>query len=233
MQIICLMATVLLAACQSVRPSPTPTSERVAPSTPTEATAEEVEAQPADTAGLTQFQDTCGCMGGGVASIPPAIPGLIQLPDPLDEPEYYCIDVPGFNRSLNVQADLMAHTCKPGADDEMFLMDAPAPGQISMPAYTLCMEARGTEAGAPVHLAECSATPLQKFQYTDDAQIRLDNGDAGGLCLTVASGPGTPTGGPSHLRRDLMLEACDQVEAARSRWTVGSSTVVEPAAEER
>ena len=48
---------------------------------------------------------------------------LIQLADALDEPQYYCIDVPGFGDRLNLGAALMAHTCKPGAADEMFAVN--------------------------------------------------------------------------------------------------------------
>ena len=68
---------------------------------------------------------------------------LLQLIDPLDEPEFYCVDVPGFRDSLQTDRPLQAHTCKPGADDELFLFNRPADGQISMPAYDLCMEAEG------------------------------------------------------------------------------------------
>ena len=160
------------------------------------------------------------------ANLSPATVGLIQLKDPLDEPEFYCVDVPGFGRNLNLQGALTAHTCKPGADDEMFLLDAPSPGQISMPAYNLCMEAGSAIPGSTVHLADCSAAPIQQFQYTESSQILLVNNTGEALCLTVASEVREPTGGPSHLRRDLTLESCDLAEAARSRWTVGSATVV-------
>ena len=95
-----------------------------------------------------------------------------------------------------------------------------------MPAYNLCMEAGGPEAGHTLHLADCSSARLQQFRYFDIGQIRLAHGSVGGLCLTVASGAGEPTGGPSHLRRGLTMEACDQVDAARSLWTVGSPVVV-------
>jgi len=158
---------------------------------------------------------------------PPAVTGLIQLRDPLDEPEFYCVDVPGFGRSLNLQGALTAHTCKPGADDEMFLMNSPATGLINMPAYDLCMKASDAEPGASLLLAPCSEEPLQQFLYENSGQIRLEQGSAEGeLCLNVSPEAGEPTGGPSHLRRDLTLEACDQADAARSLWTVGSPTVV-------
>ena len=157
----------------------------------------------------------------------PVVTGLIQLRDPLDEPEFYCVDVPGFGRSLNLQGALTAHTCKPGADDEMFLMNSPATGLIYMPAYDLCMKASDAEPGSSLLLAPCSEEPLQQFLYENTGQIRLGQGSAEGeLCLTVSPEAGEPTGGPSHLRRDLTLEACDQAAAARSLWTVGSPTVV-------
>ena len=152
--------------------------------------------------------------------------GLIQLRDPLDEPEFYCVDVPGVGATLNLQGALTAHTCKPGAEDEIFHMTLSSTGQFSMPAYNLCMEADGPEAGNSLHLAECSSERLQLFRYFDIGQIRLAHGSVGELCLTVASGVGEPTGGPSHLRRGLTMEACDQVDTARSLWIVGSPVVV-------
>ena len=197
----------LLVACQvvispPVDPSPTPAEVKVESPTPTETSADL-----------------------SVERVPTTV-GLIQLRDPLDEPEYYCVDVPGVGSSLNLQGALTAHTCKPGAGDEIFRMNSPSEGQISMPAYNLCMEAGGPEAGHTLHLADCSSARLQKFRYFDIGQIRLVHGSVGGLCLTVASGAGEPTGGPSHLRRGLTMEACDQVEVARTLWTVGSPTVV-------
>ncbi len=164
----------------------------------------------------------------------PAPVGLIQLLDPLDEPEFYCVDVPGFGSSLNLQGALTAHTCKPGADDEMFQFDSPSPGQIQMPAYDLCMEAGAPEPGADLILAGCSDAALQKFGFNERGQIQLKYGTDAALCLTVADEPGEPTGGPSHLRRDLTLETCDLADEARTVWTAGSPTVTasEPATSE-
>ena len=204
--ILLLSATLLLVACQfTIPPQGTPAPPVVADGSPTpiEATPESSEVRV------------------------PASTGLIQLLDPLDEPEFYCVDVPGFGRSLNLQGALTAHTCKPGADDEMFQWDSPAQGQISMPAYNLCMEANGDEAGMTLGLAECSDAPLQLFRYEESGRIRLEQSSAEGeLCLTVGPGPGEPTGGPSHLRRTLTLETCSQVDQSRTLWTVGSPNVV-------
>ena len=144
-----------------------------------------------------------------------AAEGLIRLADPLDEPESYCVDVPGFRDRVRLDAPLMAHTCKPGAPDELFTLDHPGKGQVYMRAYSRCMEASSREAGAQLLLKPCSGVALQKFSFGGAGLFRLADS---ALCLAVAGGEGTPTGGPSHLRRDLALVACDGADHALSTW---------------
>lgn len=146
--------------------------------------------------------------------------GLIQLQDPLDEPEFYCVDIPGAGVNLNLQGALQAHTCKLiAAEDETFLFNYPSVGQIYMEYYDLCLEAEIAAVGAELHLQECADHSRQQFLYKD-GQIRLGDSGAGTLCLAVAPGTGTPTGGPSHLRRDLEFQLCASVEAALSEWDI-------------
>jgi len=147
-----------------------------------------------------------------------AAEGLIQLIDPLDEPEFYCVDVPGFRDRLNLDAPLMAHTCKPGAADESYTIDHPKPGQLYMKAYERCIEASSAKKGGEVYMKACSDSPMQRFAFTSDGQIQLV-GES--VCLAVADVPGVPTGGPSHLRRDLTLEACSEAKPTLSRWKAG------------
>ncbi len=157
---------------------------------------------------------------GQAVSDPGYSAGLIQLQNPLDEPEYYCVDVPGAGPSLNLQSALQAHTCKlSAAEDETFTFNYPSVGQIYMEAYQLCVEADRVAAGAELHLQECADQPRQFFVY-EDRQIRLRDAGAETLCLAIAQGAGTPTGGPSHLRRDLGLRRCGEVEAALSEWEI-------------
>ena len=142
---------------------------------------------------------------------PETAPTLLQLADPLDEPEFYCVDVPGFRDSLRTDRPLQAHTCKPNAADELFLADQPETGQFLMPAYDLCMTAEEGQ----VYTRPCANTPAQQFVHRDDLTI----GPAGeDLCLAVAGGSGEPAGGRSHLRRDLRLLPCSGVEPALSQW---------------
>ena len=136
---------------------------------------------------------------------------LIQLADPLDEPEFYCVDVPGFRDSLRTDRPLQAHTCKPGADDELFSFNRPAAGQLYMEAYDLCVEAEGDLA----YTRNCTAAAAQRFTHTSNGEIRTETG---GMCLAVASGSGEPAGGQSHVRRNLRLMPCAEVEPSRSRW---------------
>ena len=92
--------------------------------------------------------------------------------------------------------------------------------QIFLEAYGLCVEAELAIDGASLRLQPCSDSPLQFFVLENDS-VRLISQGVFGLCWAVAPGIGTPTGGPSHLRRDLNLEKCDTIEAAVSSWSVG------------
>ena len=147
---------------------------------------------------------------------------FIQLIDPLDEPQFYCLDVPGQGTAVRLNSPLHAHTCKPieTAEDELFALDHPTGGQIFMEAYDLCLEASGSTPGSTVMLQVCDDLPNQMFSFGDGV-ISLESPGQANLCLAVAPGPGIPTGGPSHLRRDLTLENCDTVDPGRSRWISG------------
>ena len=153
------------------------------------------------------------------ASIPAnptqAKPTLVQLADPLDEPEFYCVDVPGFGASLNLQAALMAHTCKPGADDEIFVVGSLAPATSPCPPTTCAWRRSGAEPQAQLHLQECSDSAMQQFAFDADGALTLSGTD---LCVAVSPEDGEPTGGPSHVRRDLLLLHCADATPALSRW---------------
>ena len=140
-----------------------------------------------------------------------AAESLVMLENPLDEPEFYCVDVAGFGANLNVNSPLQAHTCKPGADDEMFAFNRPSEGQLYLVEHDRCLEADN----GSVYVRSCSESPLQRFAYGEDKNLHLARED---LCLTVAGGNGQPAGGRSHLRRDLLLASCADVEPSLSKW---------------
>ena len=148
--------------------------------------------------------------------------GFIQLTDPLDEPQFYCVDVPGSGTAVRLNSPLQAHTCKPidTAADELFTIDRPKAGQIYMEAYQLCLEAEEPGEGSSLRLQACSDSELQLFTVQDDI-ISLDSELQEGLCLAVDPDPGIPTGGPSHLRRALTLESCETTDHSLMRWSLG------------
>ena len=147
---------------------------------------------------------------------------FVQLADPLDEPQFYCLDVPGGGTPVKLNSPLQAHTCKrlDTAADELFAFNHPADGQIYMEAYDLCAEADGATAGSTVTLAACSDSQNQLFQL-EGGLLRLGIDGQSGLCLAVDPGDGIPTGGPSHLRRDMTLESCDSVDSELAQWITG------------
>ena len=147
---------------------------------------------------------------------------FIQLTDPLDEPQFYCLDVPGSGTAVRLQSPLQAHTCKPieTAEDELFAFDFPNDGQIYMEEYDLCVEAGEAKAGSALFFRPCSDAATQFFSVDIDI-IRLGDGIRDGLCLSVDPAPGIPTGGPSHLRRDVTLQPCESLDPSISRWIFG------------
>ena len=93
------------------------------------------------------------------ASLPPV--SLIQLIAPLDEPEYYCIDIRGFGFEVLLDSLLQTHTCKHTQfEDGLFSFGQPSDGQLYMEEYRVCMEAGAAEEGAPLYVGRCSDAEL-------------------------------------------------------------------------
>lgn len=143
---------------------------------------------------------------------------LIQLVDPHDEPEFYCVDVRGVDATLDIDAALTAHTCKPFFDDELFNVHDPATGSLYMPAYDRCVEAASAAVGSELFIVDCESSELQNFDILDDGTIRLAPDST--LCLGVGTDPGEPTGGPSHLRRVLGLFSCADHPSTLTTWII-------------
>ena len=198
-----ILVTLAMACSAGSSPSPTPPSNMPS-SKPTITPAPTVNPTPAllPTVPSTTFRDDRV---------------FIQLTDPLDEPEYYYVDVPGAGRGVRLQSALQAHTCKPidTAADELFTINRPKAGQIYMEAYQLCLEAEEPGEGSSLRLQPRSDSEHQLFTL-EGVTIRQ-----GGFCLAVDPEPGIPTGGPSHLRRALTLENCEFVDPSLRRWSLG------------
>ncbi|HAT60916.1 MAG TPA: hypothetical protein DCS60_09120 [Opitutae bacterium] len=149
-------------------------------------------------------------------------PVMIRLVDPLDEPEFYCVDIPGFRQNVQLQSPLMAHTLKRfGSADEMWTMDYPSKGQIYASEYGLCIQAASAEQGATLLLKEPSDSRLQCFKLTKKgALVLVDHPELG---FAVAGGEGSKAGGPSHLRRDIRLGRLSDTDATLTSWKLVES----------
>ena len=142
---------------------------------------------------------------------------MIRLIDPLDEPEFYCVDVPGYGQKVQLDSPLTAHTLKAfGSADEMWVLNYPAVGQIYIPAYERCIEAENAKAGASLYLKQPGESPLQRFTLTESGSIVLaEHTDLG---FAVAPSEGEPTGGPSHLKRNLNLANLAETPEKLTKW---------------
>lgn len=146
--------------------------------------------------------------------------GLIRLRDPLDEPDSYCLDVPGYKSTLKLDSPLMVHTCKTrNADDETFVMDEPRPGKIYLKVYDRCVEAGRSTGRTKAYTRACRDSPLQQFVLTAAGELQLKQSNPP-LCLVVEDGVGTVAGGVSNLRRNLWLDLCKNAKSKLKVWDV-------------
>ena len=162
--------------------------------------------------------------------------GRIRLTRFLDEPDGYCLDVPGPVDARMKQVPLVAHTCH--ADplaDQVFVFNRQSSGQIrwTHEEPDLCFEALSRDVNAKLDLRECADKPEQSFEYTERGEFRLE---ATSLCVHVQkTGPAGPGNRASdgqdgygrgrsvnaqftHLMRVLELRTCGTEDPAMSRW---------------
>lgn len=152
---------------------------------------------------------------------------MIRLLDPLDEPEFYCVDIPGFRENVQLDAPLMAHTLKRfGSADEMWIMNYPSEGQIYSPAYERCIEVESAASGAKLRLKKPSDSPLQRFELTDDGTLVLMAHPK--LGVIVAAGKGTQAGGRSHLKRGMYLKTLSKTFQKLATWKLVTSAETWP-----
>ncbi len=142
---------------------------------------------------------------------------MIRLIDPLDEPEFYCLDVPGYGPGVQLDNPLTAHTLKAfGSDDEMWVLNYPEAGQIYVQAFKRCIEAEHAKSGASLYLKEPGDSLLQRFTMTEKGTIVLaEHTDLG---FAVAPGNGEQAGGPSHLFRKMGLANLAETPEKLTTW---------------
>ena len=142
----------------------------------------------------------------------------LRLLDPLDEPEFYCLDVSGWGDHLKLDDPLQAHTCKVSdSNDQLFSVRSDS---ILVGTTGRCLEIAGTGTplpGAAIVARECSGGPMQTFTIEENGRISTKGAD---LCLAVGD-RSADASGPSHVWRVLTVEPCDAVSAELMTWQVG------------
>lgn len=142
----------------------------------------------------------------------------VRLVDPLDEPEFYCLDLSGWGDHLKLEDPLQAHTCKMrGASDQMFAFED---GKILVGDTGRCLEIASSGkplAGAAILARKCGDNAMQTFMLEDNGQI---SAAGSGLCLAVGD-QSSDAAGPSHVWRVLTVEPCDGVDPKQSTWQIG------------
>ncbi|MEM8935220.1 MAG: RICIN domain-containing protein [Pseudomonadota bacterium] len=161
--------------------------------------------------------------------------GRIRLTRFLDEPDGYCLDVPGPVTNIMLQFPMVAHTCH--ADplgDQIFQFNEDGLGKIrwTYGEYDLCFTADAAEVGSRLNLRDCDQPASQTFEFTDANEFKLSSTN---LCIQVErTGPGPqqePAEGQdaygrgrsvnpqfTHLMRALELRECGDGDPAMSRW---------------
>ena len=155
----------------------------------------------------------------------PGAVGLLRLTAALDDPQHYCIDVPGHSDGVQLDAPLQAHTCKPGADDQLFELERSNEySTLRMPAYApdggRCLAITDSADGSVV-LASCHGRDETLFsvaQLRNEGRLSVKTASLRERCIGIAAGAGEPAGGRNHLRRDLTLYDCTAADPALISW---------------
>jgi len=143
----------------------------------------------------------------------------VRLIDPLDEPEFYCLDLSGWGDHLKLDDPLQAHTCKTRrADDQLFAIKD---GKILVGDTGRCLQVAVSSgkalAGSAILARTCSDSAMQAFTLEEDGRISVTGSD---LCV-AAGDESTDASGPSHVWRVLSVERCDSVAVELMTWQLG------------
>lgn len=181
---------------------------------------------------------------GATLSGPEGYTGRVRLVRFLDEPDGYCLDVPGGGDRVLLQMPAIAHTCHfdPLAD-QVFSLSAQGLGQIvwNNAGQSVCLTADAAKDGAGFGFQSCDEVHAQRFVFETNGEIRLRGSD---LCMSVErTGPGF--GAPpiedqdafgrgravnpqyTHLARALVLAPCGAGDPSMQRWMAYPEGVVD------
>lgn len=137
----------------------------------------------------------------------------------LDEPEFYCLDLAGWGRHLQLDDPLQTHTCKlQGREDPLFKF---IDGRLTLAHFNRCLQVAGssqtTLAGSAILARDCSGHLLQRHTLDNEGRIRLTDTE---FCL-VAGAESTEASGSSHFWRTLTVADCKRATDTLVTWQVG------------
>lgn len=167
------------------------------------------------------------CAAGALALALAAAPGaaeprFMRSVDTLGDPRGYCLDVPGFGDSLDLDAPVQTHSCKydrPGFyDDE--LLELTSEQRLRWTNYERCLAAAELEAGAALESRACDSQAAHEWALHDDG--RLTPASAPELCVTLAdertvAGTDLMTV-PPYSSRGVSVEPCSANAGHRQAW---------------
>ncbi len=161
--------------------------------------------------------------------------GRIRLVRYLDEPDGYCIDVPGGGDRVFLNMPAIAHTCHfDPLPDQVFDFNVQGQGKIIWKGVEpeVCLQAAHMQGGAQLRFSACDEPKVFSFEYADNGELRLSGSD---LCLSVErTGPGfgevqkdrqdqrgrghAVNPQFTHLARALVLAVCGNGDPSMQRW---------------
>ena len=150
----------------------------------------------------------------------------IQLKESLDEMRGFCIDIRGHKQRAMVNKGLQAHSCYSYQGqisvDQAFDKNLLKQNSFFMPAFDVCMEAKGRFKGASLILSECKDKDVQKFELTRKNQIKLVG--ERNLCVAIAEEKSKKGGGgnPTHLMRAITLQDCSTTKSRYTTWKINN-----------
>jgi len=152
-----------------------------------------------------------------------ADPMFAKLSSNLDEERGYCFDLSGFDENINWDRRLQAHTCKQNRSHGDQIIESSrisaTDGQLYMPVYDICLEARSDMPGSDLLLKRCNDNALQNWKLTNDGLLQLVSKPE--MCITVGSDSFeavTPEGFDQYFFRHVVINYCSTEQADRQQW---------------
>jgi len=151
-----------------------------------------------------------------------AEPRFLRSQHDLEDPNGYCLDIPGFGARLQKDGPITTHTCKynrPGFSvDELF--DVTQLNQLRLSEFDLCLAADTMRPGSDISMVDCDAGSAHAWTIHPGGHVT----PAGmpGLCMTLSSEKVFVNSTAGNLSpnstRSVTLENCASARRYRQSW---------------